>query len=63
MSKPSLPPAAPSMVEEWEAERGPAFLARFDRLTGKGHPPRRAAVRLGTSLPCVRALAATVQGY
>lgn len=37
------------------------LLDEWERLLGKGHPPRRAAARLGTSLPCVRALSATVQ--
>ena len=54
----TLPPAAPSMVEEWETDRR-AAVDSFRRLRGKGHSARRAAARLGFSVPCIRALAAS----
>ena len=56
----SLPPAAPSVVEEWESDRR-AAMDSFRRLRSKGYSERRAAARLGFSVPCIRALQATVQ--
>ena len=55
-----LPPAAPSMVEEWEANRR-VTVDSFERLCGKGHSARRVAASLGFSAPCIRALQATFQ--